>query len=64
MSAGDSVDEVLTKVAAALRIIKEAVDWTDLNIPVDATDGTVTVAPADGNLLYVGGSITVALHLV
>lgn len=53
-----------TKVAAALRLIEEAVDFVDLVLPVGATDGSVTVIPADGNLLYISGSITVALHQV
>jgi hypothetical protein len=64
VTATDTEADVKTKVAAALRIIESAVEFTALTIPVDATDGTVTVTPIVGNLLYVGGSITVALRLV
>ncbi|MNU54542.1 hypothetical protein D3C71_436000 [compost metagenome] len=64
VTATDTEADVKTKVAAALRIIESAVDFTDLTIPVDATDGTVTVTPASGNLLYIGAPLTVALHLV
>ncbi|MND14881.1 hypothetical protein D3C81_498290 [compost metagenome] len=64
VSTGEDVAVILTRVCAALRIIEEAVDFSDLNIPVDATDGTVTVTPQEGNLLYIGAPITIALHLV
>lgn len=62
--AEDTAETAKVKVAAALRIIAEAVDFVDLVLPVGATDGSVTVIPADGNLLYISGSITVALHQV